>query len=63
LIRRQLVLKDLGIKVPKDPKTGEIDVKEVMQMKISELAEKDKNVVQTIYSPLILEKPTSSIIS
>ena len=35
LIRRQLVLKDLGIKVPKDPATGEINIKEVMQMKIS----------------------------
>ena len=54
-----MVLKDLGIKVPKDPVTGEINVKEVMQMKISELAEKDKNVEQIIYSPLKLEKPTS----
>lgn len=51
------------MKVPKDPATGEINVKEVMQMKISELAEKDKNVVKTIYSPLKSEKPTSSIIS
>ena len=58
-----MVLKDLGIKVPKDPVTGEINVKEVMQMKISELSEKDKNVEQIIYSPLKLEKPTSSIIS
>ena len=63
LIRRQLVLKNHGIKVPKDPATGEINVKEVKQMKISEFAEKDKNIVQTINSPIKLEKPTSSIIS
>ena len=59
LIRRQLVLTEMGIEVPRLD-NGEIDVKSLFQVKISK---KDETEEKATWSPLKTEKPTSSLIT
>ena len=43
IVRRQLVLSELGIDVPKDPITGEVDVKALFKVEINK--KEDKMVI------------------
>ena len=62
IVRRQLVMSELGIDIPKDPITGDVDVKALFKVEINK--KEDKMIVdKKQFSPLKSEKPSSSVIT
>ena len=60
LVRRQLVLSELGIDIPKLA-DGSPDIKAIMKLKITAKDEEAEHKVALHWSPLMSEKPTNSI--
>lgn len=60
LVRRKLVCQEMGIEIPVDPATGDIDTKKLFEIQITQQVE--EGGVQN-WSPLKSEKQTASVIA
>jgi len=61
MVRRKLVLAEMGIDVPKDA-NGDTDVQKLFEIQITKKKESEVED-ESVYSPLKSEKPTASVIS